>query len=148
MDEIDRKILNMIQDDFPLEEEPFRVIGERTGIGEEEVLARLGKLKESGVIRRIGAVFDPPKLGFVSTLCAARVPDDRLPEFVETVNSYREVTHNYRRDHEYNVWFTLIAPDRGDIDRIIREIQEKTGITDILDMPARRTFKINAKFDL
>jgi DNA-binding Lrp family transcriptional regulator len=148
MDAIDKKILNIIQTRFPIEPEPYKVVGERIGLSEDEVLARVKKLKEKGIIRRIGAVFDLGKLGFASTLCAARVPEGKIKIFVDTVNAYPGVTHNYRRKHEYNIWFTFIAPTMDDIETALREISDKTGITDILNMPAKRKFKIDASFDL
>ena len=147
MDETDKKILNIIQTDFPVDAEPFAVLAERVGIGEDEVLQRIKKLKETGIIRRLGAVFDTRNLGFASTLCAARVPEEKLKEFVEIVNSYPGVTHNYRRSHEYNVWFTFMASTKEDIKKSLTEIGEKTGITDILNMPAKRNFKIDVSFD-
>ena len=107
MDEIDKKILNILQKEFPLEERPFYAIAEKCGISEEEALSRIQKMKDEGIIRRIGAVFDGAKLGRVSTLCAARVPQDKLEKFVNAVNVSKGVTHNYLRDNEYNVWFTL-----------------------------------------
>jgi DNA-binding Lrp family transcriptional regulator len=148
MDAIDKKILNIIQTRFPLEPEPYKVVGEQIGLSEDEVLARVKILKKKGIIRRIGAVFDLGKLGFASTLCAAKVPEEKIKEFVETVNSYPGVTHNYRRNHEYNIWFTFIAPTMDDIEKALKEISDKTGITDILNMPARRKFKIDASFKL
>jgi DNA-binding Lrp family transcriptional regulator len=148
MDETDRKILNILQRDFPVEPEPFRVIGEKVGLPEDEVLKRVEKLKDKGIIRRIGAVFDTKKLGYVSTLCAAKVPDENIGNFVDIVNSYKGVTHNYRRNHLYNMWFTLIAPGESEIKEILKEIEDKTGVSDILDMRATKTFKINATFDL
>jgi siroheme decarboxylase len=146
MDAIDKKILNILQTGFPLDAEPYRIVAEQVGIDEDEVLLRVRKLKEEGVIRRIGAVFEPRALGYVSTLCAAKVPFPKVKEFVEAANSYPGVTHNYRRSHDYNVWFTFIAPSRKEIDKALGEIKEKTGIADILDMPAKRVFKIDASF--
>jgi siroheme decarboxylase len=148
MDEIDRRLLNLIQGDFPLTAEPFAEVARRIGIGADEVLERIGKLKETGVIRRIGAVFDLRKLGFASTLCAARVPEERLAAFVGTVNACPGVTHNYRRDDDYNVWFTLIAPGEGELAAILAGIRRETGIDDILSLRATRTFKINARFEV
>ena len=87
MDAIDKKILNLLQTEFPLEPEPFKWIGEKLGILEAEVLQRIQRLKDEKIIRRIGGVLDSGKLGFVSRLCAARVPEDRLVLFVERVNS-------------------------------------------------------------
>jgi DNA-binding Lrp family transcriptional regulator len=147
VDAIDRKILNLIQATFPLEAEPYQWIGEQTGVTQEEAFNRIRKLRESGIIRRIGAVFDPKKLGFVSTLCAARVPEEKLKGFVKLVNTCPGVTHNYRRNHDYNVWFTVIAAGEDELNRLLGEIREKTGIADILNLRAVRTFKINARFD-
>lgn len=148
MDDTDRRILNLLQTDFPVTEEPFKAVGERIGIDEAEVLQRVQALKDRGIIRRIGAVFDLHRLGYVSTLCAARVPEDRVGDFVEVVNSLPGVTHNYRRSHEYNIWFTFIAPSEEDLARALGEIKEKTGIGDILTMKAVKTFKINATFEV
>ena len=148
MDAIDRKILNIIQKEFPLEAEPYRIVGDRIGLTEDEVFERVMRLKEEGIIRRIGAVFDVRELGYASTLCAAQVPEEKIEDFVAVVNSYSGVTHNYRRRHRYNVWFTFIAPSMDQIDQCLEEIKRETGIDDILNMPATRTFKIDASFDL
>ncbi|MDD5344808.1 MAG: AsnC family transcriptional regulator [Smithella sp.] len=148
MDEIDKKILNILQKEFPLEEQPYLIVGERCGISEDETIHRVQKMKEEGIIRRIGAVFDGTKLGRVSTLCAARVPEEKMDSFVAVVNADKNVTHNYRRDNEYNIWFTVSAADAKELEIFLKEVKEKTGVTDILDMRAVRTFKINASFDL
>lgn len=148
MDAIDRKLLNLIQEDFPLTAAPFAEVAVRLGIGEGEVLDRIGRLREEGIIRRVGAVFDLRKLGFVSTLCAARVPEAKMAAFVTTVNACPGVTHNYRREHEYNVWFTLIAPGEEELSALLADIKLKTGIDDILSLRAVRTFKINARFEM
>ncbi|PKN04505.1 MAG: Lrp/AsnC family transcriptional regulator [Deltaproteobacteria bacterium HGW-Deltaproteobacteria-9] len=148
MDNIDKKILNILQNEFPLEERPFLIVAGRCGISEDEAITRIQKMKEKGIIRRIGAVFDGVKLGRVSTLCAARVPEDKIDLFVQTVNANKGVTHNYRRDHEYNIWFTVSAPTALELESFLKDVKEKTGVTDILDMRAVRTFKINASFEV
>ena len=147
MDAIDRKILNLIQTAFPVEAEPYRWIGEQVGVTGGEAFDRVRRLRESGMIRRIGAVFDPKILGFVSTLCAAQVSDEKLEDFVGQVNRYPGVTHNYRRNHAYNVWFTVIAAGEAELNSFLNEIRENTGITDLISLRAVRTFKINARFD-
>ena len=148
MDEKDRKILNILQTRFPLVPEPFDAVGEELGLTGDEVIARVRRLKAEGVIRRIGAVFDSRKLGYASTLCAAKVPEEKMRSFVEVVNGYPGVTHNYRRGHEYNVWFTFIAPDPESLERDLAEIRRRTGVKDVISMPAVKTFKINATFEL
>jgi DNA-binding Lrp family transcriptional regulator len=148
MDEIDKKILNILQKEFPLEDQPYLIVGKLCGISEDETICRLQKMKDEGIIRRIGAVFDGAKLGRVSTLCAARVPEEKIDSFIKIVNANKNVTHNYQRNHEYNIWFTVSAENTEEMENFLKDIREKTGVTDILDMRAVRTFKINASFDL
>ena len=148
MDSIDKQILNVIQKDFPVVEEPFKAVADKVRLSEDEVLKRIKNLKDEGIIRRIGAVFDTKKMGFASTLCAAKVSKENLKKFVAVVNSYAGVTHNYRRSHEYNVWFTFIAPDEETLKKSLGEIRDKTGVTDIISMTATQIFKIDATFEL
>lgn len=148
LDEMDRLILNEIQSNFPIDAEPYLELAEKLGCSEAEVLRRVQNLKDSAIIRRIGANCDSRKLGYTSTLCAARVPQDHMKRFVELVNSYPGVTHNYRRDHAYNIWFTLIAPSVGEIERILREISDLTEVREIMSLPAERLFKIQVDFEV
>ncbi len=148
MDKIDKKILNILQKRFPIVPEPFDAVGAELEISGEEVIERVKRLKEKGIIRRIGAVFESRALGFTSTLCAARVPEEKVRMFADVVNSYAGVTHNYRRSSEYNVWFTFIAPDRDTLEQSLDEIRKKTGVQDILSLQAVKTYKINATFEL
>jgi DNA-binding Lrp family transcriptional regulator len=148
LDATDKRILNRIQSDFPITRNPYGTIAAELDLSEDDVLERLAALKERGIIRRIGGNFVPEKVGFVSTLCAARVPEDKLDLFAETVNAYPGVTHNYMRENEFNVWFTFIAPSRADIQRNLADIANKTGVKEILNLPATRVFKIKAHFDL
>ena len=87
-------------------------------------------------------------MGFVSTLCAARVPKEGIAQFSETVNRYPGVTHNYRRDHEYNIWFTFIAESAEQIEACLKEIASETGVTEILNLPATKVYKIRAQFEV
>jgi DNA-binding Lrp family transcriptional regulator len=148
LDELDRAIINRIQSEFPIASRPFLAVAEDLNLTEEAVLQRVMRLKEIGIIRRIGGNFVPGKLGFVSTLCAAKVPVDRIDQFAEVVNRYPGVTHNYQRDNTYNVWFTFIAPSMDEIDENLKQIAEETGISDILNLPATKVFKIRAQFDV
>lgn len=147
-DTTDRAILNRIQSHFPITPQPYLSIANDLGLTEAEVIERIRRLKENGIIRRIGANFIPNKLGFVSTLCAARVPEDKIDSFADAINRYPGVTHNYQRDHEFNIWFTFIAPSMEEIDNNLQNISRETGISDIISLPATKTYKIKAKFDL
>lgn len=148
MDNTDREILNEIQSDFPITSRPYLDLGKRLGLSENEVLERVKRLKSDGVIRRIGGNFNSRKLDFTSTLCAARVPKDKLEDFVDVVNSYKGVTHNYLRDHDYNVWFTFIAPSMTFIKTALDEISNRTGVNDILNLPAVEMYKIKVDFEV
>jgi len=148
LDDLDRAILNEIQSNFPLVPRPYAEMGRRLGAGEEEVLSRVQALYEAGIIRRIGANFTSRKLGYTSTLCAARVPPEDLERFAAVVNRYPGVTHNYLRKHRYNVWFTLIAESRTRLAEILQEIRATTGVTDLLSLPAQEVFKIKVDFPM
>jgi len=148
IDDTDRTILNRIQSDFPIASRPYGIIADDIGLTENEVIKRLAKLKKSGIIRRIGGSFVPEKLGYISTLCAAKAPEHRIDEFAAVVNRYAGVTHNYLRDNSFNIWFTFIARSMAKIEANLKKISEETGVTNILNLPATRIFKINAHFNL
>lgn len=148
LDATDKLILNRIQSDFPITQNPYKTIADELSLSEADVLERVGRLKSTGIIRRIGGNFVPEKVGFVSTLCAAKVPEEMIDRFAETVNAYPGVTHNYLRENDFNVWFTFIAPSREVIAENLAEISKKTGVKEILNLPATRVFKIKAHFDL
>jgi DNA-binding Lrp family transcriptional regulator len=148
MDDTDRLILNRIQSDFPVTSRPYEQIGRETGLTEQEVIMRLTRLKKNHIIRRIGGNFVPDRLGYVSTLCAAQVPEHRMKDFVAVVNKYPGVTHNYLRENDFNVWFTFIAESMDEIEANLKTIAKKTGISTILNLPATHIFKIKAQFNL
>lgn len=147
MDDLDKKLLDIIQSGFPLSERPYEELGERLGLTEAETLARVRALKSAGVIRRMGANFQSRKLGWHSTLCAARVPEERLDAFTAEVNRHVGVTHNYLRRHAFNVWFTYIGESEQEVSRKLRGITAKTGIP-ILNLPAEKMFKIKVDFKM
>jgi DNA-binding Lrp family transcriptional regulator len=147
-DDIDRAILNRIQSNFPVTRRPYLSIAQNLDLSEENVINRIKRLKKKGIIRRIGGNFAPEKLGFVSTLCAAKVPEDKIDGFAEAVNRYPGVTHNYLRDNPYNIWFTFIAQSMSEIVDNLEKISQETGVTNILNLPATRMYKIKAHFDL
>lgn len=148
IDPTDKLIINRIQSDFPITPRPYRTIADNLGLSEEEVVQRTSRLRHAGIIRRIGGNFVPEKLGYVSTLCAARVPEEQLEFFKEVVNRFPGVTHNYLRANPFNVWFTFIAPSRKAIEKNLEDISRRTGIDRILNLPATRVYKIKAQFTL
>ncbi len=148
MDDVDRALVNEIQSDFPITSRPYHELGKRFDLSEAEVLERLRGLKAEGIIRRIGGNFNSKSLNFTSTLCAAKVPEEKMDGFVEMVNSYPGVTHNYLRNHDYNVWFTFIAQNAFHIDKALEEISSATGVTEIINLPAVKQFKIKVDFEV
>lgn len=147
LDAVDRRILSLIQSSFPLAPRPYAVIGEAAGIAEEEALERVRSLRKRKIIRRIGANFQSARLGFRSTLCAAKVPEEKIGLFTAEVNRHGEVTHNYLRNHEYNVWFTCIGPSWPAVCALLDGITEATGV-EILNLPATRLYKIKVDFQM
>ena len=145
LDATDKALLDIIQTAFPLDPRPYRVLGETLGIAEEEALARVKSLKERRVIRRMGANFQSAKLGYRSTLCGAKVPEEKLDAFIADVNALPGVTHNYLRDHKFNVWFTLIGPSWDAVLEELRGITERTGV-EIMNLPAEKLYKIRVDF--
>ena len=145
-DKTNKNILNRIQADFPIHPRPYKVLAEELGLSEDQLIDKIKQMKQEMIIRRIGGNFSPDRLGFYSTLCAARVDDDKIELFASTVNAFSGVTHNYQRSHQYNIWFTFIAPSIQKIEESLETISQKTGVTEILNLPATHVFKIAANF--
>lgn len=147
MDATDRALLNAIQNNFPIAVHPYWILSEAVGITEDEAFKRIQNLRQEGIIRRLGGVFDSRRLGYYSTLCAGKVPEDKIPVLAKLLDEISGVTHNYIRDHDYNVWFTLIARSHAVAEGILHRIREETGVSEIFTLPASRVFKINVNFD-
>lgn len=146
IDEINRSLLNIIQSDFPVTPRPFRALGEVLGITESDALSRTRALLDGGVIRKIGPSFNTRKLGYTSTLVAAKVPPERLDEVASIVSSFPEVTHNYGRDFEYNLWFALVCADESQLECTLERIKSETGVADMRSLPSERMYKIKVEF--
>ena len=145
---LDRKILTLIQANFPVQRRPYAAIAQVCGCTEPEALEAVNRLREKE-IRRLGGVFDLAHLGYVSTLCALAEEDPaKIEQTAAVVSSYPEVTHNYQREDRYNIWFTVIAYGQERIDAILSDIAQRTGVDDILDLPAQNLFKIKVDFNL
>ncbi|MFC7175958.1 Lrp/AsnC family transcriptional regulator [Halosegnis marinus] len=144
LDDVDAVLVDEYQSDFPVAERPFRIVAEALGIEEDEAVERVRRLRERGVFRRFGAVLNPPVIGS-STLAAVKAPEDRFDEIAEVINGYRQVNHNYRRDHEWNMWFVVTAGSRERRDEILADIEARTGCA-VLNLPMLTDYYIDLEF--
>ena len=147
MDPVDKKILNLIQEEFPLDARPYARVAEGVGISEEEALTRVRRLVDDGYIRRIGLVLEGKKLGYVSLLCATHASPERIDEIAGVISAEPGVTHNYERDHELNLWFTITMKKMADIDNFLSGLENRFAIK-IYRFPEKKRFKIKTYFPL
>lgn len=144
---LEQKVLKELQKGIEPVPHPYRTIAEKLDCTEEDVIKVLDDLMQRGLVRKYGAIIAPKKLGYVSTLAAMHVPDKRTEEVSQLINSFHGVTHNYLRDGEPNLWFTMIEKDDADLDKNMSQITDRTGLK-VIKLPARRTYKIGVKFDI
>lgn len=149
-DEADRELLNQLQAGLAFVRTPFAEIGGRIGMDEEEVLRRLTRLKEAQIVRQLSAIFDTRALGYTSSLVAASYPDDRLFEAADIVGGHPGVSHNYRRTHAFNLWYTLACePDsRLGLEETMQRLHEATGAESTRLLPTLKLYKINVQLDM
>jgi DNA-binding Lrp family transcriptional regulator len=150
-DPTDIRILTALQQEIPLVKRPFEALAEQLGIPENSLLKRLERLQNDGIIRGISPVIDSRSLGLsAATLVAMPVPEKRIREVADIISSYPEVSHNFRREHQYTLWFTLSAADGKVLDRALDDILSRTGFSrdDILNLPTVRKVKIDVRFPL
>lgn len=145
---LDRALLNVLQGDFPADRLPFRVLGEKLGIPADEVLRRVRGLHDAGYVRSIAGIFDAAGLGYRSTLAAMHVDRARLDVAAAVVNAHPGVSHNYARDHYFNLWFTLSLPGEEDAGTVISSLAMQAGAGEFIDLPAVRVFKLRVYFDM
>ncbi len=145
---LDKKLLNLLQGKLQLAHRPFKLIGEELGMTENQVISRLQLLKESGYIRKIGAFFNSDELGYKGTLVALKVKSELMEDTALFVNQFPGITHNYQREGEYNLWFTLITPNERLRQDILSQIKDLPGVLDAMDLSARKKYKINVQFTL
>lgn len=146
LDALDRRLLDDFQSGIPLAPRPFALMAEQLGVAEAEVIARLQRLTEAGAISRVGPVFRPRQVG-ASTLAAMAVPPERLAEVATLVNGFPEVNHNYEREHDFNLWFVLTAPDQTRLEQVLDEIGRRAGLP-VLDLPMLAEYHIDLGFPL
>ena len=146
LDSIDRRLLNLLQAKFPLTREPYADLGLWLGIDQDEVIHRIKQLKARGIIRQISPVLDSRSLGYQTTLVAMRVAERQSDKAARLIAEHPGVSHGYKRDHHFNLWFTLAIPPGADMET---ELQQLTGPTDaeaVFALPAIKLFKIRAYF--
>jgi DNA-binding Lrp family transcriptional regulator len=148
MDNLDKEILNEIQWTFPLVPRPYSEMAKKFGISDEEIMKRIRVLKDSGVIRQLSAIFDTRKLGYKSALVAMAIEPEKLDSVANQVNKHPGVSHNYERNHEYNLWFTLAVPPGSDLKTEIDKFSKLAGINKVRLLPTIKLFKIGVKLEM
>ncbi len=146
MDSIDRKMLGLLQTEFPLTPEPYSTLGSRLDIMEEEVILRIKQLKSKGIVRQISPVIDARRLGYHTTLVAMRIAENKLEKAAQVIGEHSEISHGYERDHHFNLWFTLSMPETATTEMVLSQLTTAIGAEAYFDLPATRLFKIGAYF--
>lgn len=148
MDELDKELLNEIQWTFPLVTRPFDAIAKKFNTTPEIVKERLNTLKQNGVLRQLSAIFDTRKLGYTSSLVAMEIEPDKLEYVASQINRHPGVSHNYERDHQFNLWFTLAVPPGSDLKTELEKFNVLQGIKKVRMLPTLQLFKIGVKLDM
>lgn len=149
IDELDKKILMLLQRGIPFCSRPYQAMAEEIGgVTEDGVLRRIAVLKEQHIIRRMSGFFNSRKLGYTSVLCAIQVPDDQVEDVAALLNRFPGITHNYLRQHTYNMWFTLISGSQEELEKILAIIEQDPRVDKVLRFYSKQRFKIDVTFDL
>jgi DNA-binding Lrp family transcriptional regulator len=146
MDDLDRRIINNLQGGFPVSERPFREAADALGIGERDLIDRLGRLLEAGVLSRFGPMYHAERLGGGLTLAALAAPPERFDAVASQVNAHPEVAHNYERDHALNMWFVVATERPDDVGRVLADIASETGLV-VHDMRKLEEFFVGLRFE-
>jgi DNA-binding Lrp family transcriptional regulator len=146
--ERDRELLNAVQWDFPLEARPFAALGERLGMSEPEVLERVAAVKAAGVLRQLSAIFDTRALGYDSSLVAAKIDPDRIDEAAARISEHPGVSHNYKRNHAFNLWYTIAVPPGESLDAHLDVLHRESGAVVTRKLPTLQLYKIGVKLDM
>lgn len=143
------EILSRIQKKFPLVARPFKVIADELNMSEDEVLEILQEQKKSNIIRQTSAIFDTKRLGYVSSLVAFRIPSDKISDAVKIINSHPGISHNYERNHDFNIWFTVAVSPTSvlGLEKTVEILAKATGAEDYIILPTLKLFKINVKLN-
>lgn len=146
MDDTDRAIINALQGGFPVSRRPFAEAAAPLGLTEEQLIARIAALRQTGVLSRFGPMYNADRFGGHNTLAAMAVPEDRFDEVAAMVDALPEIAHNYARGHALNMWFVIAAESRAQVDRVLTEVEARTGLR-VYDMPKIREFHVGLRFE-
>ena len=146
MDNIDRDIINTLQDGFPICTSPYKQVAQDLHISEQELITRLQKLLETGVLSRFGPMYHAEQMGGALSLAAVKAPEKDFDNIAKTINALPEVAHNYAREHALNMWFVLATETPQQIQQVISKIEEKTGLT-VYNMPKIREYFVGLKLE-
>lgn len=148
LDETDQQLLNLIQTEFPLVTRPFAALGERLGESETAVMDRYRRLKDERIIRQVSAIFDTRKLGYRSSLVATAADESSVDEAAEVISGHPGVSHNYRRDHEFNIWWTIAVPPTDDLQTHVNALHRLSGARSTRVLPTLKLYKIGVDLDV
>jgi DNA-binding Lrp family transcriptional regulator len=148
MDDLDRELLNAVQWDFPLDPRPFATLADRLGLDEPTVRARVAKVKAAGVLRQLSAIFDTRALGYSSALVAAKVDPQHIDDAAAVISEHPGVSHNYKRNHDYNLWYTVAVPPGDSLDEHIDVLHHESGSLVTRTLPTITLYKIGVKLDM
>lgn len=144
MDQTDRDIINSLHGGLAICERPYQEAALRLGLSEDELLARLARMLEAGVLTRVGPLYQIERMGGAFTLAALHAPAEQYEQVVQQVNALPQVAHNYARDHELNMWFVVATETPGEIDAVIARIERETGC-DVFNFPKSREYFVELK---
>src|SRR5690554_4809252 len=147
LDEFDRRLLNRVQHGLPLVRHPWQALSVELEASEERIRQRLQELLDEGTLTRFGPMYDIEQLGGAFTLAAMQVPEQRFDEITRLLNDIPAVAHNYRREHQYNMWFVLATATPQGIQDCINQIEAATGLT-VLNLPKEKTYHVGLHFPL
>jgi DNA-binding Lrp family transcriptional regulator len=148
LDDLDRELLNALQWDFPVDPQPYATLAARLGTTEDDVHARIRRVKDAGILRQLSAIFDTRALGYGSSLVAAKIDPDRIDDAAAVISEHPGVSHNYKRNHAYNLWYTLAVPPGSSLDDHLDVLHEASGALVTRKLPTLQLYKIGVKLDM
>lgn len=148
LDDFDKDLLNEIQWSFPLVKQPYHELANKFDTTPDEIKHRLTELKKSGIVRQLSAIFDTRKLGYKSSLVAMKVEPDKLASVANTINKHPGVSHNYERNHDFNLWFTIATPPKTNVKTEVEKLSKLSGVVATRMLPTIKMFKIGVKLDM